>query len=78
MSIPVAVPFAVLLMQADDGLTFREVLDSLPADPASLVVLALVLGFIGTVGYFGIRSGEPRTSDEPEEEEGDADRRGSG
>ena len=78
MSIPVAVTSAVLLLQADDGLSLREIIASLPADPASLVVLALVLGFIGTVGYFGIRSGEPRTTEEPEEEKGDVDRRGSG
>jgi hypothetical protein len=37
------------LMWQDDGLTFKEVLDNLPSDPASLVVLAIVAVVIGLV-----------------------------
>lgn len=37
----------------DDGLTFREVLDAVSTDPASLIAVALVLGFFGLIVYFG-------------------------
>jgi len=41
----------VLLVQ--DGLTFRDIIDSLPTDPASLIALLLVVGFFGLIVYFG-------------------------
>jgi hypothetical protein len=46
-----------VLQQQDDGLTFREVLESLPTDPASLIAIVLLGGFIALVVYFGARGG---------------------
>jgi hypothetical protein len=69
MSNPISVPSAMLLIQSGDGLTMGEIIDSLPTDPASLVVLALVLGFVGVIAYFGLRSGESGSSADPEEDE---------
>ncbi len=52
----------VSLLQArdssvDDGLTFAEVLQSIPLDPASIVSYLLIAGFVGGVVWFGTRSG---------------------
>jgi hypothetical protein len=38
-----------------DGLTLAEVIQALPTDPASLVALALVVGFFGAMVWFGTR-----------------------
>jgi len=72
----------VLLVQADDGLTFREIIESLPTDPAALVVLLLVVGFFGFIVYFGMMGaggsdveGSGQTPEEqPPAEEDAADR----
>jgi hypothetical protein len=46
------------IRQADDaGLTVDEVVESVPTDPASILVLALLLAFAGAVIYYGTRSG---------------------
>jgi hypothetical protein len=41
----------------DDGLTFAEMLQSIPVDPASIVSYLLLAGFLGGVVWFGTRSG---------------------
>lgn len=35
----------------DDGLTFNEVLQNLPHDPAALVVYVLLLAFVGMIWH---------------------------
>jgi hypothetical protein len=49
------------LMRQDDGLTMKEVLGNLPSDPASLVVLAIVVVVVGLVlwGNRGTRGRSP-------------------
>ena len=50
---------ALLLVaqENDNGLTFAEVVESLPADPTSLFAMVLIVGFFGAMVYFGTRSG---------------------
>ncbi len=61
MSVPIVVSLgqAVAPGSPDTGLTFREVVASLPVDPASLFGLALLLGFFGVVLWYGTRPGKP-------------------
>jgi hypothetical protein len=44
---------ATLQATADDGLTFSEMLDSIPTDPASLFTILLLLASVGLVIWFG-------------------------
>jgi hypothetical protein len=55
MSLFSVLTLSLLFIQTDDGLTFRELLADFPVDPASIVALALGLGFGGAVLYFGTR-----------------------
>lgn len=48
---------------ADEGLTFSELIDSLPTDPASIFVLALTVFVVAAVfwaGRPGRTGGKPR------------------
>jgi hypothetical protein len=48
----------ILRVQGDsDGLTLRELLGSLPTDPASLFVLFLVAGGIAAIVHYGAGGG---------------------
>lgn len=47
------------IVRLQDGLTFSEVLDNLPTDPASLVVLALVAGAVALVVWGSRKKGGP-------------------
>jgi hypothetical protein len=64
--------FVASLTQASDGdgLTFSEIIDSLPTDPASMVVMILLAGFFGVVLYFGVkRSGDGANQGGSEDQE---------
>jgi hypothetical protein len=42
-------------IQAEDGgLTFDEVVEALPTDPASIFALLLLAGFFGLIVYLGV------------------------
>jgi hypothetical protein len=43
----------------DEGLTFAELVASIPFDPASLVAYVLIVGFAGGVVWFGTRTNTP-------------------
>ncbi len=47
-------------MPSNDGLTLAEIIQSLPTDPASILAIVLLLGFIVMVFWFGTRGGRPR------------------
>jgi len=47
------------IVRLQDGLTFSEILDNLPTDPASLVVLALVAGAVALVAWGSRKKGGP-------------------
>jgi hypothetical protein len=66
---------ALVSLQADSDLTFREVLDSFPDDPASLFTLALLLGFFGLIVWAGLKGSKGGDKigpgpDDPEEPAG--------
>lgn len=42
---------------ADEGLSFSDVLESIPTDPASLFTLLLFVGSLGLVIWFGRSKG---------------------
>ena len=44
---------ATLQSTAEEGLTFSEVLDTLPTDPASIFTILLLVGSLGLVIWFG-------------------------
>jgi hypothetical protein len=41
----------------DDGLTFAQILQDIPVDPASILSYLLLAGFVGGVLWFGTRGG---------------------
>jgi hypothetical protein len=43
-------------MAQDGGLTLREVVSSIPVDPAAIIAYLLVAGFIGIIWYGNRRS----------------------
>jgi len=45
------------LQASDDGLTFREIVDSLPTDPAAVFTIMLVVGSVALVLWAGRGSG---------------------
>lgn len=47
---------AAVQSTADDGLSFGDILDSVPTDPASIFTLLLLVGCFGAVVWFGSRS----------------------
>jgi hypothetical protein len=52
---------SVGLLWQEEGLTFREILDNLPTDPASLVVLAIVIVAVALVVWGNRKKGGPST-----------------
>lgn len=48
-----AVTAATLQATPDEGLSFSDILDSIPTDPASLFTLLLFVGSVGLVIWFG-------------------------
>lgn len=40
----------------DDGLTLGEIIGALPTDPASIFALLLLLGGVGTVLWYGMKT----------------------
>lgn len=45
------------LQASDDGLTFRELVDSLPTDPAAVFTIMLVVGSVALLLWAGRGSG---------------------
>jgi hypothetical protein len=52
---------SVGLLWQEEGLTFREILGNLPTDPASLVVLAIVIVAVALVVWGNRKKGGPST-----------------
>ena len=44
---------AMVQSTVDDGLTFREILSDIPADPASIFTLVFLFGSVALVLWFG-------------------------
>jgi hypothetical protein len=49
----------VLALQESEGLTFEEVLSSIPRDPAAIVVYAMLIGAAYAIWKYGRGSGGP-------------------
>jgi hypothetical protein len=49
----VSYAFALLLQSSEDGLTWQEIVDSIPTDPASVFAIVLVLACVSLVVWFG-------------------------
>jgi len=49
--------FVLAQSASDEGLTLREIIDSLPTDPVSVFTLVFVLSCLGLVLWYGGRPG---------------------
>ena len=52
------VPALAVIQGSEGGSLLRTMIDAIPTDPASLFVLALLVGVTGVVIYYGTRNGE--------------------
>ncbi|MHB1191923.1 MAG: hypothetical protein ACYC6F_02660 [Longimicrobiales bacterium] len=58
-------PALAVIQASEGGSLLGTMIDAIPTDPASLFILALLVGITGVVIYYGTRSGEKEDEKKP-------------
>jgi hypothetical protein len=58
-------PALAAIQAPEGGSLLGTMIDAIPTDPASLFIIALLVGITGVVIYFGTKSGEKEDEKKP-------------